>query len=397
VSFVADFLTHYQTYESPTTFWKWAAYTGIAAAVRDNVYFKQRDMLLFPNVYTILVASSAVHRKGNPVNMVEGMLKEISATKVIAGRTSIQAILDELGHTETDKTTGKIMKGGSAIMVAPELSAGLVEDPQAIKILTDIYDLKTDFKHHLRSTGRMRIERIVFSMLAASNETLLKDVYTSAAVFGGLLGRTFIVTPNEFRRANSLMDDVDEEAHKVSRKNLLTKLKKITELAGPVLVTQDAKESYTNWYIPFRESYRNRGDKSGVAGRIHTSVLKLAIILAVNDCQLEIERRHIETAIEDCMSLIPNYNTFVMASGKSTIADAGTAVLQQLAVAGGYRLSRKVILQNNWTAFDAATLDEIVSTFEQGGIIEVVPMGTEAWYALTKKGLGILGLIKEGV
>ena len=106
-------------------------------------------------------------------------------------------------------------------MVAGELAAGIVGDPAAIGILIDIYDLKTDFKHHLRSTGRFKIDRIVFNMLAASNADLLKEVYTQSAVSGGLLARTFLVVPDEFRPPNSLMDEIDVS---ISAESLYKKL-----------------------------------------------------------------------------------------------------------------------------------------------------------------------------
>ena len=183
---MSDFLEHTKIYESPTSFWKWAAYASIAAVLRDNVYRKQGDITTYPNIYVLFLAQSGA-RKGAPISLAQSLIQKVNNTKIISGRTSIQAIIDELAHTETNSKTGKLVKGGSAILIAGELAAGIVGDTAAVGILTDIYDLKTDFKHHLRSTGRFKIDRIVFNMLAASNADLLKEVYTQSAVSGGLL------------------------------------------------------------------------------------------------------------------------------------------------------------------------------------------------------------------
>src|SRR5438046_2271113 len=139
-TFVEDLLVHTQGYESPTSFWRWTAYAAIAAVLRDNVWLKDGDSKLFPNVYILLVAGSA-QKKGRPVTTAEHLVSLVGNVKVISGRSSIQAILVEVGQTSTD-STGKLVKGGSAVFFAPELAAGLVQDEQSIQILTDIYDYK---------------------------------------------------------------------------------------------------------------------------------------------------------------------------------------------------------------------------------------------------------------
>ena len=60
-----------------------------------------------------------------------------------------EGILDELARGETDKVTGRVTSGGSALFSASELSAGIVSDPEAVKILTDIYDFKDDYTSRL--------------------------------------------------------------------------------------------------------------------------------------------------------------------------------------------------------------------------------------------------------
>ena len=387
MSFVTDYLEHTKLYESPTSFWQWSAYSAIAAVLRDSVYRRQGDIITYPNIYVLFLAQSGA-RKGAPINLAQSLIQKVNNTKIISGRTSIQAVIDELAHTETNAKTGKLIKGGSAILVAGELAAGLVGDPAAIGILTDIYDLKTDFKHHLRSTGRFKIDRIVFNMLAASNADLLKEVYTQSAVSGGLLARTFVIIPNEFRPPNSLMDVVSEE-HDKEKECLINKLKGISECAGEIHITEGAKNEYNSWYKPYYTSLKGRGDKSGLLSRLHMGVFKLSIILSINEMSMSITRDHMGAAIEECMKLIPNYNTFIMASGKSTVAEAGSLFFEEILLCDDYMLSRKKFLQKHWANVDSETFDKLVVTLEGGGLIQSI-MGQEIFYKLTAKAIEVM-------
>jgi hypothetical protein len=382
-NFVELFLEHTKYYESPESFWKWAAFTAIGAVLRDNCYRKLGDHKIYPNLYTLLVADSAVHRKGHPIKLCEELVKRVKSTKIISGRSSIQGILDELSRGETDKTTGKIVSGGSALFSASELSAGIVNDPAAVQILTDIYEFKDEYISRLRGSGVFRIKNICFSMIAASNEELLRDVYDGKAIFGGLLGRTFLIKPNEFRPANSLFTIRDQEE---SLKQLEDKLRGFSKLMGEFQITQAAEDAYNNWYTPFRRSYEHKSDRSGISGRIHTSVLKLAMILTVNDTNLlNIEECHMLKSIFLCTELLPNYQGFVMAGGKSTISEVAALLIESIWSSKGKYISKSEFLSRFVHIFDADLLDKCISTLVQAELIKMKLEGTSEGYIVTDK------------
>jgi hypothetical protein len=369
VSFISSYLAHTQQYESPTSFLKWSAYATIAAVVRDNVFRRQGESYLFPNMYVLLMADSSVHRKGRPVDTAEILISAINNTKLISGSTSIQALVDELGRVETDIKTGKLMRSGSGIFLAQELSAALVEDPRAIKILTDIYDYKPQgYTIRLISRSNGKVDKLVLNMLAASNEALLKSLYNDTAIYGGLLARTFLVLPDEFRPSNSLWAQPDPESFKCI-KDLL---REISTMKGEVQFEKAAEEEYDNWYIPFRNSYKNKNEKSGVVGRIHTSVLKLAMVLAVNDMTLIIGKQHIEEAISEAMKLIPNYKAFLMTTGASKNKDEiGAFIINTMMNAADFTISRRVLLQQPilLQPEGAELLEKMMITMEAGGLV----------------------------
>lgn len=383
MSFVKQFLLHTSPYESAESFWRWAAFTTIAAVVRDNCWRQLGDHRLYPNMYTLLIAPSAVHRKGPPVKLCEDLLKQIKNTKVISGRSSIQGILDELARGETDRQTGKLLVGGSAIWLAPELSAGIVNDPEAIKILTDIYEFREEYTSRLRGSGIFRIKNICFSMLAASNEELLRDIYDVKALYGGLLGRTFLVRPNEFRPSNSLFNVRDTVA---SFKELVEKLKAISFVNGEFSLSADAESEYDSWYKPFREAYRHKSDKSGVAGRIHTSVLKVAMILCLDQTLgLKIQKEHIVEAIHHCIELMPNYSVLVMNTGKSTISEVAADLINEIWTAPEHRLSQKEFLGRHFHQYDLELFEKCVATLSTAELIKQHINENDILFVITDK------------
>lgn len=391
MSFIQDYLDYAKNFESPTSFWKWSAYAAVAAVMRDNCYLQMGRDHLYSNIYVLLLADSAVQRKDNPVRVASRLVQSINNTKVINGRSSIQGILDELAKGETDKKTGVLKRGGSALWIAPELSAGIVSDPEAVKILTDIYTFQEKYDSRLRTQANFTIKNLCFSFLAASNEELLRDVYDIKATMGGLLGRTFLVTPNEFRKGNSLFG-LSPEIMDIIFEKLKERLMEISMMNGAFRISAEAIEVYEEWYIPFRAGYEKKPDKSGIAGRIHTSIIKLAMILAASDGELKIEDHHMKQSIVECMDLIPNYTKFLMASGKSSLSEIATVVLSALFEAKDRTLSRKVILQRFWNMFDqgAETLDKLITTLEQGGMIIGMLESNEMSYKMTQKCVDIL-------
>src|SRR5882724_8337773 len=122
--------------ESPKNFWFWGGLAAIAAIVKDNVWidrggaFKQ-----YPNIYVMLLARSGL-RKGPPINLAKRLVTKVGKSRIISGRSSIQAILKDMG-TSQSAPGGKIIGGADAFILASELSASFVDDKATMDILTD--------------------------------------------------------------------------------------------------------------------------------------------------------------------------------------------------------------------------------------------------------------------
>lgn len=393
-SFVKAFLEYSKDFESPSAFWRWSAYVSIASILRDHVYLAAGSKRLYPNIYVLFLAPSG-YRKGPPVEDSEKLIKMIANTKVISGRASIQGVLDELARTETNAKSGKMVQGGAAIFYAPELAAGIVKDDAAIAILTDIYDGKNDFTSVLRHSPKFRVDRIVFSSLWASNEDMVKGLFNVQANQGGLLARTVLVVPDEQRPPNSLWTTPEQaKEFEECMKNLAGMLREILGVYTKnntrdvkdmaLTASERARFEYDRWYIPFRKKHMVQGDKGGVAGRIHTTIKKVAIILAADEMSLVIEQRHMEEAINQCISLLPNYNAFLM-SGSTPNTEVGAVIVKYLNAADQYKLSRRELLDHLWMDFTGEIIDGMLTTLEGAGVISIAASGSSIAYQLTKR------------
>jgi hypothetical protein len=379
--FAAQLIEFTKEYESPTAFWKWSAYATIAAVLRNNVYFKYGLGEIYPNIYAVLLADSAEYRKDAGLKLASELLRELSNTKIIEGRASFQAIIDDLAHDKGNKK-GFTPRGGACIIIAPELAAFFVADPQLIQNLTNWYEFRDEHQEKLRGTGTVTIKNRCINLLAASNETFLRDVYDTRAMYGGLLRRTFLIRPDETRNYNSL---VYEDLDLYDKTPLVKKLAEIANLKGRVAFTTDAARVYDDWYGELYKSYKTHPDRTGVLQSMHTSVLKLAIIIAASYISLEISEEIIKRAILEVTALRGNYEAYAMTVGKSDLAKVGTTILNYLWQAKDNKLSREDILIKVWTDIDAENLDKLIDTLVQAGLLNVVQIGRGVGYAMTEK------------
>ena len=139
MSWLDELLLQTSESETPVSFIKWAGLSAIAAVAKNNVYLDKFYYKLYPNIYVMFHAESGL-KKGPPVNMAKQLVKYVGNTTVISGRASIQGILKKLGTAETRPGQKLDLSSSTAFICSSELSAAIVDDPVATKILTDLYD-----------------------------------------------------------------------------------------------------------------------------------------------------------------------------------------------------------------------------------------------------------------
>src|SRR5215471_17757608 len=98
-SWLDEFLHETDELESPTNFWLYSGLATIAAIIKDNISLVRGDKKpLYPNIYVMLLARSGL-RKGSPIAYSYQLVEHVNNTRIIRGRSSIQAILKDMATT----------------------------------------------------------------------------------------------------------------------------------------------------------------------------------------------------------------------------------------------------------------------------------------------------------
>ncbi len=362
-----------EDFESPRRFFFWAGLSAISAVLKNKVWL-DREPKLYTNIYVLCVAPSGV-RKGLPISFAKQLVKEVGNTRIISGRNSIQAIIKELSTTYTRPGQPPVTDA-CGLIVSGEMSTVLIRDPEALTILTDLYDghYNPDWSYTLKGSGKEELKGLGVTMLGAVNQTHLADMLERKDVSGGFMGRTLVV--EEFARhcknpfPHTLLDIP----------KLSEPLKEMAKLEGCFLPTDAARTVYEKWYMNYEPEKRN--DVTGIANRMSDHIMKVAMLLAVSRApKLIIEKEDILEALEVCSGFESAARSVTKGKGSSEFAPKLRVFIDDLIAARGRWISRSTLLTQRWGDFDAVDLERMVLTLEYSGALKKRTKGNDLQYA----------------
>lgn len=371
--------------EAPERYFWWAATASIAAAVKKQVYLDRAGHYkLYPNIYVALVSKHSGLRKGLPISLASSFINGALCTRTIEGRNSIQAVINEFSKQVTLEN-GKVLSDAQGIMVSGEFDTMLLKDPDALTVLTALYNTHEHngrWRNTLKGTGVEELRNPCISMLVASNETLFDDFVKQKDVEGGFLARTFIVHESKRRTINDL---IYKDPDVIDKEKLVQELKDISAISGEFNWSQEGIEVYRPWYRALCEA--SFDDKTGSVNRLGDSVLKVAMLINLaGKRDLIIHADDLNLAIIKCEECLKGVKTITRSQGISDLAPGTKRVIDQLLAAEGYVMQRKKLLQKIWPDVDAQALDRILDTMEQAECVKALRDDrNQIAYRLTEK------------
>lgn len=406
-SWIDEIVDQHKEFESPLSFWRWAGLAAISAVVKDRIWMDRYLYKLYPNIYVMFHADSGL-KKGPPVNFAEKLVKEVNNTSIIKGRSSIQAILKDMG-TGQSYPGGKVKSDSNVFICSSELSSSIVEDPVAAKILTDLYD-----RHYNEGEWKSLLKQEVFSLksptitiLGATNEAMSEDFFTKSVIQGGYFARTFIIYESKRNRRNSL---TSAPRNKPDAKKLAIYLKEIAKLEGQfnplaqteetdiyrILKKKDGRDIYfseagliyDNWYDIFLDLVDSQDikDETGTLNRFGDSVLKVAMLLSLSEhCKLEITASAMTEAIKICEQLLGNVRKTTMGrNGLSTSSHLkGLIINELLLVRENHAITRAMLSKKFYMHYSGTEeLDAVMQAFHASGMILTENMGDTVVYKM---------------
>jgi hypothetical protein len=303
-------------------------------------------------------------RKGPPINLARALTVAVDNTKVITGRSSIQAIIGILAKSITKESGGPPITDATGALFSSEFASFIIGDPQALTILTDLYDghYNPEWVNTTKISGAEVLRNPCITLFGASNEVHIKEALPDNAIGGGFLARTFIIFADKKAQSDAGIDE-DGYEHTVAFESLVQDLKKISRAKGAFTWTRASADLYKAWYSRFDEQDHS-DDSTGTLERLHDHVLKTAMLVSLaRQPDLRIEAHDMEEAIRACQDFIPGAKRVALGQAGKSISAPGTAVLlRELITNPAHSISRARALQKHWQHFDSFELDRIAES-----------------------------------
>jgi len=397
MNFIQEIMDSTIELEPPRSFFFWSALAAISATVMDNVWLPRGEQEgtsnvyynTYPNIYVMLYAGSAL-KKGPPVSLAKDLVKKATngLPRIISGRSSIQAMLKELGTSYT-QPGGKVISKSAAFIASSEFSSSIVEDKAAMTILTDLYDRnwnEGDWKSLLKQE-EFTLKDPILTLLAATNPAHFDDFISQKDVHGGFVGRMFVIVEKESSTLNSLVSKLKRVPDK---DKLAAYLKQVALLKGPFtgLADTPAGEYYNDWYMNFFNTIKDQKieDPTGTIGRFGESVIKIAMLLQLaQEPKLgKIDLHIMEAAVLTCDKLIGNVRSITHGKkGKATNLELKTLIMNEFLEREPHMVSREILMKKYWMHYsNADEFNETMGAFHDSGMIEVQNSGTVVYYVM---------------
>ncbi|MET0786436.1 MAG: hypothetical protein ABWY25_07010 [Paenisporosarcina sp.] len=368
--------------ETPKS-WLWYSFLSCVSAAAGNNYFLttlKGDLIYKPNLYIMLLGESGLG-KGFPVNRAKLLVSEAGVTRVIAGRSSIQAIVTELQTTRSKE--GKVpITDSRGYIVNGELSTAIIADPDSLTILTDLYDgnFNPEWTNLLKSTGAEKLKNPYITALFGSSPAHFYDSIPQANIEGGYIGRNLIIYEEKRSQDVDLFDSEtdsseDDKFGKILSPKYVPHLEKIAKHKGQLKPNSAASSYYNAWRRRWRSNQTH--DKTGFLNRVPDHSLKIAMCLALADWDFtgEITEFHIQDAIERVTSLIYANKRTTAGRGVDPLAVPTKSVLDHLLAAPDCQLSKKQLLWKGYGDYNTFTLDQVLDNLVEMGWVRKVKQG----------------------
>jgi hypothetical protein len=370
MSFIDSVLKYTIGSESPRRYYYWSSLVAIASVLKDQVYLDKFYYKLYPNIYVLLVGRSGL-RKGPPINLAQALVREVNNTRIYAGRVSIQGVITDLAKSKTKEGGGPPQMDSAGSLFASEFASFLVSDPQALTILTDLYDghYNPEWTYMLKNSPNASLKRPCVVLFGATNEVNMKDVIPDNAIGGGFIARTFIIYADKKSVANSLTDRPEIT---FPYQGLIDELKEIARCKGEMKWSVRGKALYNEWYTQF-QTIETEEDTTGTMERLHDHILKTAILISIarkRDMILEYE--DLDEAIRACKDFVPGAKRIAISQVGKSVSAPGTAVLlRELITRKEHEITRTEALKKHWQHFDNFELDRIAESLFAQKAIEI--------------------------
>lgn len=406
-SWIEEYMRYSQGQESPDLFHMTVALSVLGACLERNVYLDRVRYVIYPNLYTMLVAGSSKCHKGIAIKMgVDKILAKIDdpplrfAEKVTAARL-IQTLAEPHGSFRTgsnheqaeedseedsDENPIRISDKACAFAIAPEAQVFLGKQDlggELIAVLTDLYDCLDSWEYGTKTAGRFVLRNVCLNLLAASTPKWLRSSLPEEVTGGGFFARMLFVYQASPRGPEAFPEESAPDNLDELTANLIHDLNIIRSLEGPFQWTPEGRDWFGRWYEQnFYAQDDLAQDDIDFYARWPQQLLKLAMCFSVAESDSLLLEEHHLTQARMFLDLIKRNMSFV----ERTITTTDLARPMERIL--GYikrraSLSRRQLLRYGTNLTSPEGVKAIVQSLEEMGEIACIGTGKEVEYVYT--------------
>jgi hypothetical protein len=352
--------------ESPPAFHLATYFQTIACLVERNRYIIQGEDSIYPNLYTLVVAPSSLHKKTSAIRLLKKFLNRLQAMKGFIGQVgSPEGLFGALQEN-----------GGSAVAFYSEAGQLLAQASSKkymgdiLEMLNDLYDCP-DFYRKRLSSGAKTAKDVCFNLIGASQLDSLTKHVRESDLLSGFLPRFSVVfedrlQPHMVRRP---APDIKLQNEIVSH---LNEIRKACQEPKAMDLNRNAWKYFVTWgNKKHTQAIVAPPQIQPMYGRLETHALKLSIIIHLTRYpqETEIDTTSTMAACDYAELVLKSYRRLVLEELTFTVNEQKLKRVSNLIRDRGEVPHRDVL---SGTRYNSNELKQLIQTLVEMGRIEAV-------------------------
>jgi hypothetical protein len=367
--------------EAPEIFHFWTGVSVIAGALRRRVWIDQAYFQWTPNHYIIFVAPPGIVSKSTTASIGMRLLRQ--NTDVSFGPDSItwQALTESLAAAGREIIISGVQHPMSCLtIVSSEFGTFLDPNDRAmVDVLVSLWDGQLGtWERKTKTQGSDVIINPWLNIIACTTPKWIAGNFPEYMIGGGFTSRCIFVYGDEKRKLVAYPAMNIPKNFAAREVDLVHDLEIISQLAGPMTLSQDAIEWGTQWYSDHYASTKamplEESKWGGYWARKQTHIHKLGMVLSAAESDDLIIRRHhladaaaIVTRLEE---FLPRIFELVGQSPDARIAEAVREV-----VATNFAVDKAALFRRLSKTFSPREVEDALASSIRAGILGLRQMG----------------------
>ncbi len=360
-SWIESYLEFTRFQESPGKFHLWCALTLLSTALARKVWRERGFFKLYPNLYVGLIGPTGMGKSAAAEIGVNTFRGAIEGCDIIRGKVTSWYLYQWLGTAALEN------RPAVCTILASELKTllGDINKMELVALLTDLYTCPDFTEYRTKTEGTVELKDVYLNVLACSTPEWLTLGLNENDVSGGFTGRFVYVCEDETKRSFPFPEDFYEEFRlDENKERLYADLQHIATLEGKVVITEEAKAKYVDWYSTRKEHSQDKDERLvGYYSRKRDHLLKVAILISVAEGDsLVVTAQHIAVA----QSILKVAEEKMVLAFKGVVSDPALrfreTVLDQVMKEGV--VTRKELLRRNANRMDKDMLMRILESLQ---------------------------------